>query len=48
MKAYFNLENPPVNVAGLAIGNGVLGSLAAYFALPTVSTSKHQSTFESR
>ncbi|RPD60985.1 alpha/beta-hydrolase [Lentinus tigrinus ALCF2SS1-7] len=37
MKTYFGMENPPVTIAAFAIGNGVLGSEAVYFAVPTVT-----------
>ncbi len=36
MKTYFGMEYPPVNIAAFAIGNGVLGSEAVYFNLPSV------------
>lgn len=36
MKIYFGMESPPVDITAFAIGNGVLGSEAVYFAVPTV------------
>ncbi|RDX43775.1 alpha/beta-hydrolase [Lentinus brumalis] len=37
MKTYFGMEYPPVNIAAFAIGNGVLGSEAVYFNLPSIT-----------
>ncbi|KAI0714404.1 alpha/beta-hydrolase [Cerioporus squamosus] len=37
MKTYFGMENPPVNIAAFAIGNGVIGSEAVYFNAPAIT-----------
>ena len=38
MKAYFGLDNPPVNIAKFAIGDGTVGSGLTFEYIPTVST----------
>ena len=38
MKTYFNMENPPVNVSRIAIGNGAIGAPLEFEYLPTVGT----------
>ena len=37
MKAYFGLENPPVHITRIAIGDGTIGNDVVYNELPTVS-----------
>ena len=36
-KTYFEMDNPPVNLARIAIGDGVLTSVEAFMELPVVS-----------
>ncbi|KAH0834746.1 Alpha/Beta hydrolase protein [Lanmaoa asiatica] len=36
-KAYFEMDNPPVNLAGIAIGNGVLTNMQTFMELPVIS-----------
>lgn len=36
-KAYFEMENPPVNLVKIAIGDGTIGSDAVFNDAPTVS-----------
>ncbi|KAH0834740.1 Alpha/Beta hydrolase protein [Lanmaoa asiatica] len=36
-KAYFEMDNPPVTLAGIAIGNGVLTNMQAFQDLPVTS-----------
>lgn len=36
-KAYFEMENPPVNLARIAIGDGAITSGEAFSLLPVVS-----------
>ncbi|KAH0834753.1 Alpha/Beta hydrolase protein [Lanmaoa asiatica] len=36
-KAYFEMDNPPVNLAGIAIGNGVLTNIQTFVELPVIS-----------
>jgi len=35
-KHYFGLQNPPINLAKIAIGNGVLANVYVFAFLPTV------------
>ncbi|EPQ51722.1 alpha/beta-hydrolase [Gloeophyllum trabeum ATCC 11539] len=37
-KTYFNMENPPVKLAKIAIGDGTIGSGVVFELLPTVTT----------
>ncbi|KAH0834745.1 Alpha/Beta hydrolase protein [Lanmaoa asiatica] len=34
---YFEMDNPPVNLAGIAIGNGVLTNMQTFMELPVIS-----------
>ena len=43
-KAYFGLENPPVNLKKIAIGDGSIGSLDEFVNVPTVSLFCNQSS----
>lgn len=41
-KAYFGMEDPPVNLSRIAIGDGTLGSGFEFELLPTVRRSSSQ------
>ena len=38
MKTYFGMKNPPVNLAGIAIGDGTIGAEGEFAYMPTVTT----------
>lgn len=41
MKAYFSMENPPVNLKKIAIGNPTIGSPIVSTLMPVVRSAMH-------
>lgn len=41
MKAYFQMENPPVRIAKIAIGDGAISDEQVFSLLPSVSFNIH-------
>ena len=44
MKTYFGMENPPVQIARFAIGDGTMGSGVVFEYVPTVDNSRPSCT----